>query len=247
MFPIPVPPGFRIIAHRGASGYAPENTAAAFDLARQLRITEIETDTQLTTDGAVVLCHDRDLARYGYPGQAVEALTLSEVRGLDMGSWFSPGLYGGARMMTLEELFYRYGDSFVYHLELKGEADHLADAVGQVIRRMQMEPHCIITSFDYAKLARMRRLQADIPLGWLVSGVDAEVMQQATEIGLLQLCPRATSATAALVAQCREAAAEVRAWGLSGSGQQVADLSRMIVQAGCDGATINWPDWLTQR
>ena len=61
--PMPVPADFRIIAHRGASAYAPENTRAAFDLALQMGVTEVELDAQLTTDGVVALCHDETLAR----------------------------------------------------------------------------------------------------------------------------------------------------------------------------------------
>ena len=59
--PIRVPAAFRVIAHRGSSAYAPENTRPAFELARAMGIAEIETDVQLTTDGVVVLCHDTGL------------------------------------------------------------------------------------------------------------------------------------------------------------------------------------------
>ena len=69
--PIPCPQGFRIIAHRGASAYAPENTAAAFRLAHEIGVNEVETDAQLTTDGEVVLCHDTD------PGRAMATVPPS--------------------------------------------------------------------------------------------------------------------------------------------------------------------------
>ena len=61
MLPIPVPPDFRIIAHRGASAYAPENTKPAFGFAQRMGISEVELDTQLSADGMVVLCHDLTL------------------------------------------------------------------------------------------------------------------------------------------------------------------------------------------
>ncbi|MGH6622063.1 MAG: glycerophosphodiester phosphodiesterase, partial [Alphaproteobacteria bacterium] len=63
--PIRVPRGFRIIAHRGASGYAPENTMAAFRLAERMGAREIEFDLQLTKDGHMVVVHDTVLDRYG--------------------------------------------------------------------------------------------------------------------------------------------------------------------------------------
>ena len=84
--PIPVPPAFRIIAHRGASAYAPENSMAAFALAQKMGIREIELDTQLTPDGVVALCHDRTLARYGHGAQAVEEMNWADLAALDMGA-----------------------------------------------------------------------------------------------------------------------------------------------------------------
>jgi len=245
MFPIAAPASFRIIAHRGASGYAPENTAAAFDLARQMGAVEIETDTQLTTDGAVVLCHDYNLDRFGHADRVVENSSSQELTNLDLGSWFSPHLYSGATMMTLPELFERYGDAFTYHVELKGRAEKLPDQVLDVVDGCGMADRTILTSFDYQHLARARQLDAGCRLGWLVDEVDGEVRDRAKEIGVTQLCPRAAAVSDEMVEQCKYIVEEVRAWGLSGSPAQVADLCHHILAAGCDGATINWPDWLS--
>ena len=109
--PILVPPAFRIIAHRGASAYAPENSMAAFTLAQKMGIREIELDTQLTPDGVVALCHDRTLARYGHGAQVMEEMNWADLAALDMGAWFSPYLFGGERMITLEQLLARYGET----------------------------------------------------------------------------------------------------------------------------------------
>ena len=245
MFPIEVPASFRIIAHRGASGYAPENTAAAFDLARQMGAGEIETDAQLTSDGAVILCHDYNLDRFGHPDRVVESSPVAELKSLDMGSWFSPHQYGGAALLTLAELYERYGDAFIYHVELKGQDAKLPDAVLDAIGRCGMEDRTICTSFDYRHLARARQLDTRLPLGWLVDEVDAETRDRAKEIGLRQLCPRAAAVTDEMVERSRDVVEEVRAWGLGGTPAQVADLVRHILAAGCDGATINWPDWLS--
>lgn len=245
MFPIEVPTSFRIIAHRGASGYAPENTAAAFDLARQMGAVEVETDAQLTSDGAVILCHDHNLDRFGHPDHVVESSTAAELQALDMGSWFSPHQYSDAALMTLGELFERYGDAFVYHVELKGQADKLPGAVLEMVDKHGMEDRTICTSYDYQHLARARQVDAGCRLGWLVNEVDGEVRDRAKEIGLLQLCPRAAEVTDEMVERSRDVVEEVRAWGLGGNPAQVADLIRHILGAGCDGATINWPDWLS--
>jgi glycerophosphoryl diester phosphodiesterase len=246
--PIPVPTPFRIIAHRGASAYAPENTLSAFTLAEQIGVLEVELDTQLTTDGVVALCHDLTLARYGHGERMVEEMTWRALAELDMGSWFSPFLYGGEPMLSLEQLFVHFGDRFLYHVELKGRASALPAAVYALIDRFGLAQSCFVTSFAYDALVSMRRESAALRLGWLVEIVDEEVLARAEAIHLYQLCPCAGDVTAEMVSAARTVVPEVRAWGVNGESvrQQSAEIITLIdriVEAGCDGMTINWPDW----
>ncbi|MCC6454128.1 MAG: hypothetical protein IT328_04245 [Caldilineaceae bacterium] len=249
MLPIPVPPHFRIIAHRGASAYTPENTHAAFELTKRMGINEIELDTQLTLDGEIALCHDSTLERYGHGPRLVEEMQWAELAGLDMGSWFSPFLYAGERMITLDDLFTTYGQAFTYHVEIKGKAAGLEAAVHAAIQRHHLRDHCFVTSFRYDALVAMRELDAGLRLGWLVREIDSSAVAQAKAIGLHQLCPIAKSVTPQQVTQARKEVSEVRAWGLQGESTQnhAAELIRLIhqvVDSGCDGMTINWPDWV---
>jgi len=244
MLPIEVPAGFRIIAHRGASAYAPENTAAAFDLAREMEVGDVETDAQLTTDGIVFLCHDLTLDRYGHPGCVLEEMPAPDLVTLDMGAWFSPYLYPDERLMTLPDLLARHGRGFVYHIELKGVAPDLPAAVREVVGQTGLDDACVYTSFAYDHLARMREIDSDARLGWLIGVIDDASLQRAEEIDLFQLCPRAAEVTGEAVERARAAVTEVRAWGLGGPSSQVVELIGRIAAAGCDGATVNWPDWL---
>lgn len=243
--PIRVPEGFRIIAHRGASAYAPENTAAAFRLAHEMGVNEVETDAQLTTDGEVVLCHDTTLARYGHGPAVVEEMALAELVALDMGAWFSPHLYCGERMWRLDDLYDAYADRFTYHVELKGVSATLAPAVHDCMVRHGLADNCIVTSFNYHALAAMRWVDANIRLGWLVEEVNDAVLVGAQSLSLFQICPRAAYVNAEQTAAARAVAPEVRAWGLSGSREEVQALARRALDAGCDGCTIDWPDWLS--
>ncbi|MCB0334401.1 MAG: hypothetical protein KDD55_12925, partial [Bdellovibrionales bacterium] len=115
-FPISVPEHFRIIAHRGASAYAPENTALAFHLAQEIGCGEVELDVQLCADGIPVLCHDRSLEKYGYGNRLIEEMTSQEFLELDMGKWFSPHLFSDTPGLTLVQLFAAFSSSFVYHI-----------------------------------------------------------------------------------------------------------------------------------
>jgi glycerophosphoryl diester phosphodiesterase len=249
VLPIPVPANFRIIAHRGASAYAPENTHAAFALTEQMGVTEIELDTQLTLDGEIALCHDSTLERYGHGPQVVEQMQWGELASLDMGSWYSPFLYAGERMITLDDLFATYGSTFTYHVEVKGKAKGLPAAVHASIQRHQLRQHCFITSFSYDSLVAMRQLDATLPLGWLIQLIDADKVAQAKALNLYQLCPIAKSVTSEHVQVARTVVSEVRAWGLQGEtthnhSADLIDLIHNVVDSGCDGMTINWPDWV---
>ncbi|MDQ1020417.1 glycerophosphodiester phosphodiesterase [Streptomyces afghaniensis] len=103
-----------VIAHRGASAYAPENTLAAVDKAAELGIRWVENDVQPTRDGELVVLHDDNLRRTTdveevYPDRApwkVKDFTAAEIARLDAGSWFSPA-YAGARVPTLEQFVHR--------------------------------------------------------------------------------------------------------------------------------------------
>ncbi|MFF8998434.1 glycerophosphodiester phosphodiesterase [Streptomyces achromogenes] len=103
-----------VIAHRGASAYAPENTLAAIDKAAQLGFSWVENDVQRTKDGQLVVLHDDTLARTTnveevFPGRApwkVGDFTAAEIARLDAGSWFSP-TYAGARVPTLKQYMRR--------------------------------------------------------------------------------------------------------------------------------------------
>ncbi|MFI2762569.1 glycerophosphodiester phosphodiesterase [Streptomyces echinatus] len=103
-----------VIAHRGASAYAPENTLASIDKAAELGFSWVENDVQRTRDGELVVLHDDSLQRTTnvedvFPGRApwkVRDFTAAEIARLDAGSWYSPA-YAGARVPTLKQYMRR--------------------------------------------------------------------------------------------------------------------------------------------
>ena len=92
-----------VIAHRGASGHAPENTLAAFKRAVGLGATFIETDLQLTRDSRFVAMHDGTVNRTTNGQGKVHDMTMAELRRLDAGSWFGSE-FAGERIPTLDEI-----------------------------------------------------------------------------------------------------------------------------------------------
>jgi glycerophosphoryl diester phosphodiesterase len=239
--PVTVPPGFRIIAHRGASGYAPENTLAAFRLAQKMGATEIEFDLQFSRDREIMVCHDRVLNRYGYPGRKVAELDCAELCALDMGSWFSPFQFRGETMMRFEDLLSAFGDALTYHAEIKEPAPGLTEAILTLLARHGVDQRTVVTSFHFDAVSEVKGSAPDMAAGWLVraDNFDTETIAKAAAAGFDQICPPASDVTADRVREAHDRINEVRAHSVKG----VEDMLR-VIETGCDGMTINWPDWL---
>ena len=237
-----VPTQFRIIAHRGASGYAPENTLAAFRRAVAMGVSEVEFDIQLSKDGALVVIHDATLDRFGFPNRAVAEMTLAELKSLDMGSWFDGGGFAGERIVTVSEIFDAFGERFVYHAEIKAPSHALADDLLALVEDRGYRDRVIVTSFDYDILLYVRAQAPAQRVGWLVSegGFSVENVEKAVAAGFFQFCPRADEMTPDRVADAKSRIPEIRAHGV----KTKADVAQAVA-AECDGMTVNWPDWLT--
>jgi glycerophosphoryl diester phosphodiesterase len=229
------------IAHRGASGYAPENTAAAFELAITMRADMIETDARRTSDGQIVLFHDDTLDAksdgHGPLGQhELEQLSL-----LDFGAWFDPR-FAGERILTLTEYLDRFAGRIGTCLEIKDPA--AAEGVISILRgwRVGSAHHPFhITSFDWDTAVQARRA-LELPTGYLTSAFDTETIGRCGAAGLTQICPPARLLDQRLVDAAHEAGLTARAWGV----RDRADVDRLFA-TGADGATVNWPDWILDR
>jgi glycerophosphoryl diester phosphodiesterase len=106
---------FTIIAHRGDSANAPENTIAAFDAALSAGFTHFETDAQLSADGQAVVLHDEALGRTNDGRGRAADLTLQQLQQLDAGSWFG-AQFAGQRIPALRDVLLRYAGRAHVHL-----------------------------------------------------------------------------------------------------------------------------------
>ncbi len=156
-------PGPWLVAHRGGSLLAPENTLAAFDRAAGLGADTIETDVRLTRDGAVVVFHDDDTARLlGVPG-TIEERTLSELRRLDAGACFTPDGTAfpyrgqGLTVPTLEEALQRY-PAMRFNIDAKTEDPDLARSLAAVVTAAGAEERVCLGSFFDEQAERLGSL-----------------------------------------------------------------------------------------
>jgi glycerophosphoryl diester phosphodiesterase len=164
---------FLNIAHRGASGHAPENTMAAFDKAVEMKADYFELDVQMTKDGHLVVIHDTTVDRTTNGTGNVKDYTLKEIRQLDAGSWFGPE-YQGERIPTLDEVLDKYQGKIGILIELKKPSLYpgIEKKVAQELKERNLhKPHknIIVQSFDQNSLKTFHRLLPQVPIGVLVS------------------------------------------------------------------------------
>lgn len=157
-------PGPWLVAHRGGSLLAPENTLAAFDRAASLGADAVETDVRLTADGVVVAFHDEDTARLTGVAGTVEARTLPELQRLDAGYGFTaddggsfPFRGAGLRVPTLAEVLRRY-PRLRFSIDAKPDDAPLAAALAAVVRESGAEERVCVGSFFDAQSTRLGAL-----------------------------------------------------------------------------------------
>ncbi|MGC8597730.1 MAG: glycerophosphodiester phosphodiesterase [Thermocladium sp.] len=159
-----------VYGHRGARGYAPENTLPSFSLAREMGVDGVELDVHLSRDGEVIVIHDATLNRTTNGDGAVSTLTLNELRKLDAGVKFGDK-WRGTRIPTLDEVFTVMGRSVKYKVEIKRGSDQypgIERKVIELVRRHKVDAQII--SFDFDALETVRKLDGEVSIGLIFVG-----------------------------------------------------------------------------
>lgn len=158
-----------VIAHRGASHVAPENTLAAFRAAEQLGADGIETDVQLTRDGQLVMHHNYTIDANSNGTGAILSMTGQELRRFDFGSWKGPE-FAGERIPTLAECLETCRSFQVVNIELKAPLDRSIPYVEPVARALRDSGYLdriIVSAFDHSLLRDLKRLLPQLKVGAL--------------------------------------------------------------------------------
>jgi glycerophosphoryl diester phosphodiesterase len=229
-----------LIAHRGASGHAPENTLAAFRKAVALGASFIETDLQLTRDSRLVAMHDPTVNRTTNGQGAVHDMTLFDLRKLDAGSWFGSE-FAGERIPTLEEILeFAKKNDVVFYLEIKpGGSWGGEHALVGALRESGEIARTVVISFDAGILAAVRGIEPTLMTGLLYEGQLEEPLEKVVEIGARQLAVRGDLVTPWLLGEARRRDLQVVCWTVN----QPAHM-RLLIDAGVDGIMSDYPDRL---
>ncbi|MFQ6028939.1 MAG: glycerophosphodiester phosphodiesterase [Dehalococcoidia bacterium] len=234
------------MAHRGASGLAPENTLAAFRRALEVGADTLELDVHLSQDGHVVVIHDSTLDRTTSGTGAVSRLTLEQIKELDAGSWFAPE-FAGEKVPTLQEVLDLAEADTLFEVELKTFSiwpKGIVKEVVDVITRKGMEDRVVIQSFNPLALFHVKRANSAIATGLLYSGdlplplrnrwLTPLAHPDSLNVGM-------DLATADHVAEMRAKGYPVVVWTVD----QPDDMQRMI-DLGVNGIMTNRPELLAE-
>ncbi|MCH8551127.1 MAG: glycerophosphoryl diester phosphodiesterase membrane domain-containing protein [Natronospirillum sp.] len=227
-----------VIAHRGSSINAPENTLSAIELAIAEGADYVEVDVRQTADGALVLLHDRDLRRLGGPGTPVWNLTLEQVQSVDVGRWHSTD-FAGERVPTLEEVIDAVRGRAGLYLEIKPgpqSPDLTADTLA-LLAAEDMLDDTILAALDKALLQRVQDRQPDLRRAVFVHSV----VGRPDYSSLHAVGKRAALVNRSTVTRARRNGHELHVWTVNDE----TDMGRFI-DMGVDGIITDRPDVLTR-
>jgi glycerophosphoryl diester phosphodiesterase len=232
-----------IVAHRGASALAPENTISSFDMAVTLGADYIEVDVQMTGDGKLVAMHDVTVNRTTNGTGRIKSLTFEELAVLDAGSWFSPK-FKGERIPSLEKILDRYEGRTGILIELKhpsiypGIEEELANILRNRFPADSPASPIIVQSFDRQSIQEFHQLLPGVPTGIIVgdseftSGEDLFAVDGfATFIN-----PKAALVDADFMQQAKERNLNVLTWTVSDS-----KTARSLRNLNVNGIITNYP------
>jgi glycerophosphoryl diester phosphodiesterase len=167
------------VAHRGASGYAPEHTIPSYKMGEMMHGDYIEIDLQMTKDGKLIAMHDETLDRTTNGTGQVKDYTLEQIKKLDAGSWFNEKYpqyanphYVGLQVPTLEEIFRKFGKNAQYYIETK--SPEVYPGMEKELLRLVNDYHInkktlLVQSFSAASLLKVKELDPSLKLIQLLS------------------------------------------------------------------------------
>lgn len=223
-----------IIAHRGASATAPENTLAAFRLAADQRTDFVELDVQESADGQVVVVHDSDLMKVGGNPIKIWDGDAAALRAIDIGS-FQDTRFASERMPTLAEALAVCKGRCRVIVELKsyGHNQELEERVATIVEEAGMQNDCVFMSLDHEMVRKMKALRPTWRVGLLV----AKAIGDLTELNADFLAVEARMATRRFIGRAHQAGQDVYIWTVNDPAWMFVGLSR-----GVDGLITDKPD-----
>jgi glycerophosphoryl diester phosphodiesterase len=198
-----------IIAHRGASAAAPENTLAAFIKAKQLGINWVEFDVMLTASGEPVVFHDDELERTTNGSGSIIQSSYDYLKTLDAGSWFHP-VFANQQIPLLEEvLSVLHQQQLAANLEIKvsaGQENILVPRIFEILQKniTQLPSPLLISSFSLTALKIARKISPSAILGMLLDEWQNDWQDAAMDLQCISIHVNQTILNPARVSEIKE-------------------------------------------
>ena len=227
-----------VVGHRGASGYAPENTLSAMKKAIEMRAAMSELDVQETADGEIILLHDASLKRTSGVDKNIWETNYADLKGLDMGSWFSKD-YIDEPLPTLKEIIDLVRGKMKLNIELKANQHEkmLAERSLKVVTDNNFLDQVVFTSFKFDEIRKIRELNKEAKVGYIFGKLPEDVDVFSEDVDLLSAHYKTVDAD--FIQKAKAAGKEVAVWTVN----EPADMNRMI-EIGVDQIITNYPDIL---
>lgn len=235
-----------IIAHRGASGYAPENTMPAFILAYEQNADGIEMDVHLTKDGRVVICHDDTLERTSNGTGELRAKTLYELKKLDFGSWYGEK-FKNERIATFDEFwdwFITTRRDFIVNIEIKngpyiheGIEKKLLDIINDK-PLPNLFDRIIISCFHHDTLNKVKQIESRFQTAPLFEGTIIDIEKLCEQAGHSEyIHPYYNSIDTAMLQKSQNSNIKINTWTVNTTEQL-----EYVKQFNINGIITNYPD-----
>jgi alkaline phosphatase D len=256
---------FVVIAHRGASGYAPEHTFAAYKMAMEMGADYIEFDLQMTKDGALICLHDETLDRTTNvkdiftkrESYYVSEFTIDEIKKLDAGAWFNKVYpdkakdeYVGLKIPTIDEAIKFIEDNgsgkFNYYIETKSPDIYpgMEEKLLEKLRLYNVNDKTIIQSFSSESLRKIRKMNNNIMLVQLNSSDDYTIPKLIESLDIIKnyangVGPDKILVDKNLINEAHKHNLLVHPWTVN----EKMEMEKLL-DLGVDGMFTNYPDVL---
>lgn len=238
----------KIIAHRGASFYAPENSWAAFKLAIAQKVDGIEVDVHLTKDKKIVIMHDINTDRTGDKSSFIEESSYAELKEIDIGSWF--GLeFKDQKIPLLEEVLLKIPLNLDLYVEIKSDLKIIDPLLELLAKYKEQKARLVLFSFNLELVSILKKNLQDYNILWIVEyGYNQKISKNmySNTFKKIEKANLDGISTLADLRHCQNLAQEVlkRNWIFNVWTVDNPALALKLKELGITSLSTNRPDWI---